>query len=126
MGRRTLLSADESLALSPIRPNVLLEGPEPLLEAVVAALTPQLPCPLATWCGEGPLPDERRGTLVVPEVHRLDDHQQRQLLRWLADTVGTVQVIAMTSEPLFPMVRRGAFLDVLYYRLNVVRVEVPA
>ena len=44
---------------------------------------------------------------------------------WLDDAVGTVQVIATTSEPLFPLVERGAFLDVLYYRLNILRVEVP-
>ena len=33
-------------------------------------------------------------------------------------------MISTTAEPLFALVERGAFLDVLYYRLNVVRVEV--
>jgi transcriptional regulator of aromatic amino acid metabolism len=60
----------------------------------------------------------------VQEVYRLDDSQQRQLMMWLDDAVGTVQVIATTSEPLFPLVERGAFLDVLYDRLNVLLVAV--
>jgi hypothetical protein len=123
MGGQMLSSVDESLLLSTTRPNLLLEGPEAQVQAVVAALRPLLLCPVTAWCGGG-LPDEHRGTLIVQEIHRLDDTQQRQLMIWLDDAVGTVQVIATTSEPLFPLVERGAFLDVLYYRLNIFRVEV--
>ena len=124
MGGHMLPSVDESLLLSTTRPHLLLEGPETQIQAVVAALKPLLPSPVIAWCGGG-LPDEHRGTLIVQEVHRLDDTQQRQLMIWLDDAVGTVQVIATTSEPLFPLIERGAFLDVLYYRLNILRVEVP-
>ena len=119
-----LPSVDESLLLSTTRPNLLLEGPEAQVQAIVAALRPLLPSPVIAWCGDG-LPDEHRGTLIVQEAYRLDDAQQRQLMMWLDDAVGTVQVIATTSAPLFPLVERGAFLDVLYYRLNILRVEMP-
>jgi hypothetical protein len=124
MGGHMLPSVDESLLLSTTRPNLLLEGPETQVQAVVVALSPLLAPPLTAWCGGG-LPDEHRGTLIVQEVHRLDDIQQRQLMMWLDDAVGSVQVIATTSAPLFFLVERGAFLDVLYYRLNILRVEVP-
>jgi hypothetical protein len=124
MGGQMLPSVDETLLLSTIRPNLLLEGPEAQVQAVVAALRPLLPSPVIAWCGGG-LPDEHRGTLIVQKVCRLDDTQQRQLMMWLDDTVGTVQVIATTSEPLYPLVERGVFLDVLYYRLNILRVEMP-
>jgi Sigma-54 interaction domain len=115
---------DEVLFLSETRPNLLMEGPEAQVRAAVAALRPLLPLPVTAWCG-GRLPDKHRGTLIVQEVHHLDATQQRQLMMWLDDAVGTVQVIATTSEPLFPLVERGVFLDVLYYRLNILRVEVP-
>jgi Sigma-54 interaction domain len=123
MGGQMLSSVDESLLFSSTRPNLLLEGPEAQVQAVVAALRPLLLRPVTAWCGGG-LPDEHRGTLIVQEIHRLDDTQQRQLMIWMDDSVGTVQVIATTSEPLFPLVERGAFFDVLYYRLNILRVEV--
>src|SRR6266853_3292575 len=123
MGGHLLPSVDESLLLSTPRPNLLLEGPAAQIQAVVAALKPLLTSPVIAWCGGG-LPGEHRGTLIVQEIHRLDDTQQRQLMIWLDDAVGTVQVIATTSEPLFPMVERGVFLEVLYYRLNILRVEV--
>jgi len=35
-----------------------------------------------------------------------------------------VQVVSTSSEPLFPLVETGAFLANLYYRLNVVRMNV--
>jgi hypothetical protein len=123
MGGQMLPSVDESLLFSSTRPNLLLEGPEAQVQAVVAALRPLLLCPVSAWSGGG-LPDEHRGTLIAQEIHGLDDTQQRQLMIWLDDAVGTVQVIATTSEPLFPLVERGAFLEVLYYRLNILRVEV--
>jgi transcriptional regulator of acetoin/glycerol metabolism len=34
-----------------------------------------------------------------------------------------VQVISTTSRPLFSLVERGAFLRELYYKLNVVRID---
>jgi hypothetical protein len=126
LGEHMHSSVEEFLLFSTSagRPNLLLEGPESQVDAVVFALRPHLPGPLAAWCG-GALPAEHRGTLIVQGAHRLDASQQQQLMQWLDDTQGTVRVIA-TSEPLFPLVGRGAFLDALYYRLNVIRVEVPA
>ena len=115
------LPHEESRLLCSARPNLLVEGPESTTDTVLVALTPHLRQPLWTWCA-----GVRNGTVVVRGVNRLDRGQQMQLVEWLEGATGRVQVIATSSEPLFPLVKRGTFLDVLYYRLNVVRVEVTA
>ena len=111
----------ESRLLCSARPNLLIEGPESTTDAVLVALTPHLRQPLWTWCA-----GVQNGTLIVRRVNQLDGGQQKELLEWLEVATGRVQVIATSSEPLFPLVKRGTFLDVLYYQLNVVRVEVTA
>ena len=50
---------------------------------------------------------------------------RQQLLQWL-DQINErlhVQVVSTTSEPLFPLVQTGAFLADLYYKLNVVLMD---
>jgi transcriptional regulator of acetoin/glycerol metabolism len=55
----------------------------------------------------------------------LDAKQQIHLLHWL-DLINErlqVQVVSTTSEPLFPLVQTGAFLADLYYKLNIVLID---
>jgi DNA-binding NtrC family response regulator len=82
-----------------------------------------LPTPHATWCGAPPRGD-RPATLVVRSISALDHHQQHALFDWLDAPGDRVQVLSTTSEPLYPMVGRGVFLEGLYYRLNVMRLDV--
>ena len=72
------------------------------------------------------VPQPREGTLVLHDVGRLDGRQQAQLLQWLDrfDERQRVQVVSTTSEALFSLVEAGTFLAKLYYRLNVVRMDV--
>jgi DNA-binding NtrC family response regulator len=52
-------------------------------------------------------------------VDALVDIDQRRLLDWLGAAVG-VKVISTATAPLLPRIKRGEFLDSLYYRLNTI------
>ena len=77
------------------------------------------------------------GTLFLDEVGELSPAIQAKLLRFLesgeVQAIGEtasrqvdVRVIAATHRDLFSLVRDGTFREDLYYRLNVVPLEVPA
>jgi DNA-binding NtrC family response regulator len=66
------------------------------------------------------------GTLVLRDVDCLKPVEQVQLLEWLQQNDFALQVVASTSVPLLPRVATGAFLDSLYYRLNVLYLDLAA
>jgi replication-associated recombination protein RarA len=107
--------------------NVLLAGTVSATQAVLEQLRTHLCEPLQEYRAQpGELvPEPQEGTFFLLEADRLDSRQQEQLLEWLgrAEEGGRVQVVATTSEPLFSLVEAGAFLASLYYRLNVVRMD---
>ncbi len=70
------------------------------------------------------LPEPAAGTLIVLEVDRLDSNQQAQMLRWIHQPQTHAQVVCTASESLFRLVEAGDFLAELYYRLNVVLLDV--
>jgi len=85
---------------------------------------------------EGNLEVSRGETLFFDEVGSLPMWMQARLLRIVqtrmieplggADsTKNDVRVIASTSRPLWNLVARGKFRHELFYRLNVVRLELP-
>ena len=114
---------DEWRLLITARPNVLLEGAQETTNLIVDEAMDWLPMPHATWTGAPPLGD-RPATLVVRSISALDQNQQSLLFEWLESPGDRVQVISTTNEPLYAMVGRGAFLANLYYRLNVLRLDV--
>lgn len=67
---------------------------------------------------------ERAATLVLHGVHRLEGNDQQRLLRWLDQSDGRIRVVSTATEPLWPRVQQGAFNAALYYRLNIVYVDV--
>jgi len=109
------------------RDNLLLVGSSSATDAMLAALTPHLREPFRHYepASDMPVPQPHEGTLILSEVARLSVKQQTQLLRWLdqLDDPAEVQVVSTTSEALFSLVESGAFLANLYYRLNVVRMD---
>jgi hypothetical protein len=105
------------------RANVLLEGPHEVTDAIVDEAMGWLAGPHATWAGAPPV-SGRPATLVVRSVSALDPEQQRALLDWLDAPGDRIQVISTTIDPLYPLVSRGAFLANLYYRLNVLLLDV--
>lgn len=77
-----------------------------------------------------------KGTILLDEIAELDADIQAKLLRVLEERSirrvgGTeehqidVRVIALTNKDLMQMVRQGAFRADLYYRLNVLSLEIP-
>ncbi len=76
------------------------------------------------------------GTLLLDEVGELEPHVQSKLLRCIEENavlpLGAVEsvpidvrIIAATHRDLREMVRCGKFREDLYFRLDVVRLEVP-
>ena len=76
------------------------------------------------------------GTIFLDEVSELDLAVQARLLRVLQEgqvtPVGSpygfpidVRVICATNQSLEDMVRRGTFREDLYYRIHVVRIDIP-
>ena len=76
------------------------------------------------------------GTLFLDEIGDMSPALQTRLLRVLAEgnfyRVGgqssirvDVRVIAATHQHLYERVQRGLFREDLYYRLNVIRIELP-
>jgi two-component system response regulator AtoC len=77
------------------------------------------------------------GTLFLDEIASLTPLLQAQLLRLLEENrvlnqdsgesrPTQVRIITSTTQSLPPLVKVGSFRDDLYYRLNLVEVEIPA
>jgi hypothetical protein len=109
------------------RVNLLLVGVEPEMWQPLQNQLSDLAEPIVTWS-----PGKRlgfpsateTGTLILRDVDRLSSDDQRQLLEWLEPAGRCVRVISTTSAPLYPRVEAGAFIDTLYYRLNIVTLEI--
>lgn len=76
------------------------------------------------------------GTLFIDEINQMPMTLQPKLLRALQekkiDPVGSegekyvdVRIIAATNKPLKSLVQQGLFREDLYYRLNVLSIEIP-
>jgi DNA-binding NtrC family response regulator len=85
---------------------------------------------------EGRFEQAHRGTLFLDEIGEVSPSVQVKLLRFLQEhefeRVGgnqtvkvDVRVIAATNRNLFERVKLGLFREDLYYRLNVVSIELP-
>lgn len=107
---------------------MLLEGPEDVTETVLLHLKPHLCTPVVWTWSQLPreFPAGQCGALVLRNVAALGRKEQERLLGWLDAPHGPAQVVSTTAHPLFSSVARGRFDDVLYYRLNVIRLCVDS
>jgi transcriptional regulator of aromatic amino acid metabolism len=102
------------------RTNALVVGPDRLIEACVRMMAPYFARPTQECRLPGPLVLPREGTLVLHDVAAMQPAQQLELFDWLSANHGRVQVFSTTSQQLLDRVRKGAFHEGLFYRLNVI------
>jgi len=126
MGFRVISRPDDWWVLQGRHPNVLVTGPRDATRAFLAVITASLQQPVHQLACRGPLNlPTASGTIVLDDVDVLPRDQQEDLLRWLdAAQCTKCQTVALTTVPLYSQVQTGAFLDTLYYRLNVVHLQV--
>jgi hypothetical protein len=116
----TLVGGDGALLrTTPV--NTLLIGPTAEVDAVIAALLPQLESPVAHWwpTESQPRPRLTSGTLILHDVEAIPPEQQAWFSARLSALDRPVRVISTSEMRVWPLVERGAFLASLYYRLNV-------
>jgi hypothetical protein len=108
--------------------NVLLEGPDTAIEVVVQRLLPHLREPVVSIQPGAAfsLPGMEIGTLVLNQVATLTIQQQMHLLEWSNTASPRPQLVSTSREPLYPRVERALFAEALYYRLNVIRIQVDS
>jgi hypothetical protein len=113
---------DERRLFRQWHPHVLLVGEHASVSPALARLRPQLRGPISQWrpaVATDP-PRVTSGALIIWGVDALSPEQQRHLLAWMTGAGANVQIISISERQLFPRVWQQAFLDDLYYRLNMV------
>jgi len=122
--RRAADVPDEELqVLRTWHPNVLIGGGPGPTEAALQALRSVFRPTIVSWTAGAALqlpPDHGARTLILRDVDALSSEQQQQVLGWLQQDRGAVQVVATSARPVWPLVESGHFDASLYYALNVV------
>jgi transcriptional regulator of acetoin/glycerol metabolism len=119
-----LVWPDDWRALMRTRANVLMTGPAEALEAFVNAARADLQTPIRSTASGPALSLESARTLILRDVHQLDEAGQRRLLAWLNEPHNTdTQIVSLTPIPLIPLVEAKRFDRELYYRLNTIHLE---
>ena len=83
----------------------------------------------APTASDNKLTQAEHGTLFIDEITNLTREQQIGLLRLVRDPASRsradIRIVAATSRNLETAVREGAFIEDLYYRLNIIPIEIP-
>ena len=114
-------------AISYGRRNFMLAGQPSAVDAMLASMLPHFLDPIRLFAPDIDrallLPDE--GTLILMEIARLKGSQQSDLVAWMDEghRSDDVQIVSTTSRQMMPLVESGEFRAELYYRLNVVRID---
>jgi hypothetical protein len=111
------------------RVNILLVGAVGPIQGILELLQKTCASPIAVWRPGERLalpPIGRVRTFILHDVWSLPSDDQYALAAWLERAEGRVQVISTSTASLLHRVHSGEFLDTLYYRLNMVFVDLTA
>jgi len=104
--------------------NVLIQCSRETEEATLAHVLTWSPRPVTVCLLPGALSlPESGGVLVLNDAGALTTRQQVQLYDHLSLSFGRTQVISLTTASLPSLVADGAFLEGLFYRLNMIRID---
>jgi hypothetical protein len=119
------LPEDDLRILRTARPNTLLLGPAWATEAAVEQLIADRGERVCFWTPAQSIRPFERTTVVIRDVGVLALHVQAAWVAALdrAPRERPPQIISTNSFSVFPLIARHVFLDVLYYRLNYVLVD---
>jgi hypothetical protein len=107
--------------------NALLIASASMADQLVDQARSFLPAPIHECnCTKGlSLPADVHA-VILRHVDALASEDQSVLLRWLVLHAGAVQLLSVCQQPLFPLVERAAFLEPLFYQLNVITIVHPS
>jgi len=106
-------------------PNVLIVCEDRVVDAVIARATRWSPRPLHRCApDEWQLPEQAGGTLLLKDPSGLTGAQQAALFDWMSAGGRGTQVVSISRACLQARVRDGAFLEALFFRLNVLQIEI--
>lgn len=74
--------------------------------------------------GKDGLANQSDATIYLDEIGDLSAEAQTQLVKLMRED-GSARIIASTRQPLSSLVDNGTFREDLYYRINVVRIDMP-
>ena len=110
--------------------NLLVIGADYVVSELFTPLWPSLITPiLVRYRGEPlrlPPASAPVGTLVIYDVDTLTPQEQDALHQWLNGASGRACVVSTAPKSLLPLVEAGVFDDELYYRLNVVTIDLTS
>ena len=120
------LISDEDLARH-TRLNLLVMGADAVVARFLASLWPHFLTPRVVHRRGQALrlmPASRPvGTILIYDVDTLTHREQRSLYRWIVSGNGRTRIVSTTAQSLAPLLETGAFSDELYYRLNVLTLD---
>jgi hypothetical protein len=107
------------------RPNVLVVASSADVDRVFELMYPFLRTPIVAWVPRetNEVPATSFRTLVIRDVEGLSGEQQENLVALICRVAEDIQIVSTSKSPIFPLVERAAFLDRLYYQLNVVYLD---
>jgi len=110
-----------------LKASLLVVGAERLVLSLVSSLAADVNPDFVIRCRDGlfrlPRTASQSGTVVLYDVDALKPDEQLRFLDWLNASSKRIQVISTASEPLMGMVAAHSFDAALYYRLNMVYID---